>query len=122
MFTTKFWFQINPELSYFFTNVLFVLALSFLLVAFYANFKRKEKTVRRKAWQQTMLLGLTNTVVFLLWWIFALEAIPLLSARVWFLLIGLLNIVWMFRIKNKFRVIPISPEIEKKKVNKKYIP
>lgn len=121
--TASFWFQLNPELSNFFVNSLFAVALAFLLVAIYGYLRQKEKTVLRNAWKSLFSFGFVNFVIFIMWWVFAFERIPLLSTRFWFVAFAAMDIFWLYLVNKKFRKKAVyDPELEAKKINKRYIP
>lgn len=121
--TSQFWFQLNPELSSSFVFGVLVTALAFLLVAIYGHYKQKEKTIFRTAWRSVFSLGLGNFFLYLIWWFFAFEGVPLLSVRFWFVAFAIFDLIWMFNIYKKFKKKTLtSPELEAQKINKRYIP
>jgi amino acid transporter len=122
-FTLKFWLQSNPELTSAYVNLLLILALTFIIILVYAYTKQKEKNIFRVYWRGLVTFAVWNFTVFTLWWFFSLEQIPVLSARAWIIIFLLVDLVWLYRLRKKFKKqAAIKADLAQRQVNKKYIP
>ncbi len=126
LLSLKFWFNLRPELllpiyQKFFLALVIVLAILSLALNFLM--KRNKTGLYAQFWRRAYYFCFTNAFVFLLLSFFNYELVPFLSARFWYLLVGVEMAVWAFFILRTLYFVPKKKEqYEKEKEFKKYIP
>ncbi len=126
LLSLKFWFNIYPSVLSPLSIKLYIITIA--LLVFFALFlkfltmKTKERMYRR-LYRKISTLALTNTFILLVLFFLMYEAIPFLASRFWFLVLVLINLVWLYFIFKFFKQIPelINKETKEKEY-KKYIP
>lgn len=126
LLSLKFWFKLRPGLFLpIFQKALIglVIGLAVLAVVFNLLGKKNKNGLYVKVWNNLYSFSLTNAFIFLLLLFFNYELVPFLSARFWYLLVGLEMAIWIFFIAKAIFLIPKKKEqYEKDKEYKKYIP
>lgn len=126
LLSLKFWFSIRPGalspmgIKFFIVSIIVLIIVSLFLKLI--TVKSKEKLHRRL---YRKLANFTMTNIFFLMFIFFLmyEAVPFLSSRFWFLVLLLIDLVWLYYIWKFYRTIPSrKEEIKKNTEYNKYIP
>ncbi len=110
-----------PIYQKFFLALVIVLAILSLALNFLM--KRNKTGLYAQFWRRAYYFCFTNAFVFLLLSFFNYELVPFLSARFWYLLVGVEMAVWAFFILRTLYFVPKKKEqYEKEKEFKKYIP
>lgn len=101
-------------------SVFLLLAIVSRLLAYF----KKEQPPLAKLLKKSYLFWLVNTLVGLVWLFFRIEVVPLFSARFWILLMGLVDLFWLFYIlKYAIKQMPREKKArEEKKQFQKYLP
>lgn len=126
LLSLKFWFKLRPGLFLPVsqkTLIGIIIGLAVLAVIFNLLGKKNKNGLYVKVWNNLYSFSLTNAFIFLLLLFFNYELVPFLSARFWYLLVGLEMAIWIFFIARNLFLIPKKKErYEKEKEYKKYIP
>ena len=103
--------------------IVFIIFLLILTIIFTILKKKNTKTLYFKLVEQIQLFSFINFLCFLMLLFFTDQAIPLLSSRFWFLILGIEMIIWIYFIFKIYKKIPeIKAKIEKNNEYKKYLP
>lgn len=125
-FTLNLWFGMYPgPLQPVFFYILVGLIIVFVAATFVAwyYFKQNKKTLYGKLWRSAYNFALTGTIIGALLLFFTYERVAFLSSRFWFVLWGLLHVVWAYYLYTKWQKLPeIKKAIETRREFKKYIP
>ncbi len=127
MTSVSFWFNFYPgALSPLAAKLLSLAVIFFIIGAFVLGSlvkRRLHKAYWRPIWQHFYYLFITNSIVGVFVWFFMYEAVPFFSARFWFLLWALVNLIWFYFIGRAFWRLPQRKrEYEKIREFKKYLP
>lgn len=126
LLSVNYWFNLRPgELAPGAQKLLIgmIILLAVLAIAFYILGRVKKGGLYAKIWKRAYTLAYANVIFSGLFLFFTYEMIPFLSARFWFILIGLEILIWLyFIIRNTLEIPKRKEEIEKEKEFKKYIP
>lgn len=126
LLSLKFWFNLRPvSLLPIYQNFFLVLVIILAILSLALNFlmKRNKIGLYAQFWRSAYYFCFTNTFILLLLLFFNYESVPFLSARFWYLLVGVEMAVWAFFILRALYFIPQKKEqYEKEKEFKKYIP
>ena len=126
LLSLKFWFNLRPGLLLpIYQKFLLALVIILVILSLALNFlmKRNKTGLYAQFWRGSYYFCFTNAFVFLLLLFFNYELVPFLSARFWYLLVGVEMAVWAFFILRTLYFIPKKKEqYEKEKEFKKYIP
>jgi tryptophan-rich sensory protein len=122
----SFWFNSRPgELLPFMQKFFIVFSVLLLVMAVSALVMKKQnpKSVFRKTRNRLINFGFTNGIIGLVLLFFTHEMIPLLSARLWYLIWIICMIVWLYFIIKELREIPkLREQLAMEKKLKQYIP
>ncbi len=125
LFTFNFWFLTRAELTVFayWFLVIFVFSLSVAWIYIQMTKSRWKKNFWRKSMDSLSGLLIFNFLAGLYLWLVNDQLIPILSARIWFIVWGVEMFCWGFFIKRDFfKAKAKQAEFAATKDLKKYIP
>lgn len=122
----KYWFSIYPPyLSTSGIKIFAFILIAFLLFSLFLKIfiiKTKEK-LHRRLYRKLLSFSLTNIFVFLYLFFLMYEKVPFLASRFWFLVWGIIVLIWLYFIFKFYRKIPSQKEERKKQEEfSKYVP
>lgn len=123
--TPYFWFSLKGDLSPVARYGLIAIVLLFLAALIYIKYTRStwKKTLWRVIYEKADTFLLVNFLVGAYLWFITEQVVPVLSARIWFLIWFAEMALWAYFIYKDYQKIPAKQEeIAKKKELKKYIP
>jgi hypothetical protein len=126
IFTLKFWFNLNPgTLSPIFLKILIsatVLSLFFTILFKVLRKTGKDQLIKPVQYKLYNFF-FANFMLGLLWIFFSYERVPLLTARFWYVVWLIGNLVWIYFIAVEAAKIPEKrKQLAKELEYKKYIP
>jgi accessory gene regulator protein AgrB len=123
-FSFQYWFNFDPKLFTFSTQIaisVFLLLLLFAGIFFF--FYRKKAGAYKVLAEDLHVFSLSNFVIGVFLFFFAYQKIYFLSARFWFLFWFILMFFWALSVFKKFRKIILKREERKKRKEfEKYLP
>lgn len=125
LFTFKYWFLLKGELMPIsrYALIALIIALIGAVVYFKMNKEVWKKTLWKKTFEEVMTFCSVNFVAGLYLYFVSDQVIPVLSARMWFLIWFIEMAIWGYEIYKGTKVIPERrKEIEAKRELNKYIP
>ncbi len=120
----KFWFATRPPILLpIYMKIFIAIIIIFVILSVISWILVKKKNVYSKIWDRVNTFSISNVFFGLVILFFNYELIPFLSSRFWFLIWGLMIIVWAYFIFKDFKKIPaIREQRAKDHEYKKYIP
>lgn len=122
----KFWFSMYPgPLSSIsiklFISLLVVLMIAGLLTKYLIA--KSDERLHRRLYRKFSSLFVTDIFLLMVMFFLMYEMVPFLASRFWFLVLIVINIIWLFFIYKFYKTIPHEKEaIIKSKEFKKYLP
>lgn len=124
LLTWQYWFTVNPvKLSSLGFYLLGGFMLLLILIGVLAILKKRRGGLYRGLFNSIYNYSLTNFIIGLIVLFFNYENIPFFSARFWFIIWFIENIIFLFFIYKKLKKIPARKmALELEKERKKYLP
>lgn len=95
-----------------------------VLAVFFFFLNKKHQPPLNNLWRKCFIFFVTNAAFILIWGFFRQEAVPALGARFWFLILAVVDLIWLFYIiKYAVKKMPQEKkERAEKKQFSKYLP
>ena len=126
LLSLKFWFGMRPGalsdggIKLYLYSVFLFLLISLILKLM--TMRSKEK-LHRRFYRKLIAFFTTNIFLLLTMFFLMYETVPFLGSRFWFLVLLIIDLVWLFYIFKFYRKIPIEKkEIKQSEEYKKYLP
>ncbi|MFH1427675.1 MAG: hypothetical protein ABIG60_04080 [Patescibacteria group bacterium] len=125
LLSLKYWINLRPGplLASVQQYFIYLIIILFIISVIFWLLKTKKQGIYLAVWQKLFNFSVLNTIVGLFFLFFTYELVPFLSARFWFLLWAIGDIVWLIFI---FKALVKIPAKKKKRAEekeyRKYIP
>jgi glucan phosphoethanolaminetransferase (alkaline phosphatase superfamily) len=126
LFTFHYWFNVYAgSLMPIYQKAFLFLVVAFFIftIAAVSLKKRVIPNIYRKLWSRVINFFMANSIIGLFLWMFTFQGIPFFSARFWFLVWIISDVVWVYYIGRHAKQIPeIRKKYEQELEFKRYIP
>lgn len=108
-------------------QVIIVILAIFVILSFFSRLLvvlKKDQPHLVKFLKKSYIFWLVNAVILAIWLFFRMEAVPLFGSRFWMLIVGLIDIYWLYLIISyAIKGMPKEKQArEEKKQFNKYLP